>query len=214
MTSGDTVFNDREDAASRLISALADLPLRNPVVFGLPRGGVPIAAAVARSLRAPLDVIVVRKLGVPWQPEVAMGAIGEGEVRVLDDGLVDALRLRPSDVIAVEARERVVLDARVAALRRDRAFPSLDGRTAVIADDGIATGSTARAACLVARAHGAQRIVIAAPVAAPGIASRLPEADAVVCARQPPGFRAVGQYYRDFSEVTDEEVVAALSRGR
>lgn len=168
---------------------------------------------IARRLRAPLDVLVVRKLGVPWQPEVAMGAIGEGGIRVLDDRLVRALRIRASDVAAVEERERAVLEARVRMLRRGRALRRLDGRTALIVDDGIATGATAQAACLVARALGASTVVVAAPVGAPDAASRIVAADSVVCVRQPAGFVAVGQYYRRFDEVADEEVSAALAGG-
>lgn len=212
-TSTGAVFQDREDAAGQLAELLSASAMPNPVVLGLPRGGVPVAAVIARRLRAPLDVLVVRKLGVPWQPEVAMGAIGEGGIRVLDDRLVRALRIRASDVAAVEERERAVLEARVRMLRRGRALRRLDGRTALIVDDGIATGATAQAACLVARALGASTVVVAAPVGAPDAASRIVAADSVVCVRQPAGFVAVGQYYRRFDEVADEEVSAALAGG-
>lgn len=212
-TSPGAVFEDREDAAGQLAELLSASAMPNPVVLGLPRGGVPVAAVIARRLRAPLDVLVVRKLGVPWQPEVAMGAIGEGGIRVLDDRLVRALRIRASDVAAVEERERAVLEARVRMLRRGRALRRLDGRTALIVDDGIATGATAQAACLVARALGASTVVVAAPVGAPDAASRIVAADSVVCVRQPAGFVAVGQYYRRFDEVADEEVSAALAGG-
>ena len=212
-TSPGAVFEDREDAAGQLAELLSASAMPNPVVLGLPRGGVPVAAVIARRLRAPLDVLVVRKLGVPWQPEVAMGAIGEGGIRVLDDRLVRALRIRASDVAAVEEREGAVLEARVRMLRRGRALRPLDGRTALIVDDGIATGATAQAACLVARAFGAGTVVVAAPVGAPDAASRIVAADSVVCVRQPAGFVAVGQYYRRFDEVADEEVSAALAGG-
>jgi predicted phosphoribosyltransferase len=212
-TSPGAVFEDREDAAGQLAELLSASAMPNPVVLGLPRGGVPVAAVIARRLRAPLDVLVVRKLGVPWQPEVAMGAIGEGGIRVLDDRLVRALRIRASDVAAVEERERAVLEARVRMLRHGRALRRLDGRTALIVDDGVATGATAQAACLVARAFGAGTVVVAAPVGAPDAASRIVAADSVVCVRQPAGFVAVGQYYRRFDEVADEEVSAALAGG-
>ena len=212
-TSPEAVFEDRDDAAAQLAELLSGSVLPEPVVLGLPRGGVPVAAVIARRLVAPLDVIVVRKLGVPWQPEVAMGAIGEAGVRILDDRLVHSLRIPASEVAAVEERERAVLDARVQMLRRGHALRPLGGRTALIVDDGIATGATAQAACLVARSLGAGTVVVAAPVGAPDAASRITAADSVVCVRQPAGFVAVGQYYRRFDEVPDDEVTTALAGG-
>ncbi|MDF2508164.1 MAG: putative phosphoribosyltransferase [Microbacterium sp.] len=208
------IFEDRDDAGRRLAAMLAELPLDDPVVLGLPRGGVPIAAQVARALHAPLDVLVVRKLGVPWQPEVAMGAIGEDGVRVLDEELVRALRIPRSDVEAVQAHERSVLEARVERLRAGRASQELSGRTALVVDDGIATGATARAACEVARAKGAIRIVVAAPVGAPDAETRIPNADAIVCVTRPERFRAVSQFYRSFDAVSDDEVTAVLAAAR
>jgi putative phosphoribosyl transferase len=204
------VFADRVDAGRQLAQKLDALRGQDVVVLGLPRGGVPVAFEVARSLDAPLDVIVVRKLGVPFQPELAMGAIGEDGVRVLDPELVALARISPAEVAAVERRERAVLDARVAQLRRGRQRLELTGRVAVIVDDGIATGATARAACQVARRLGASRVILAAPVAPADTVRNLPEADAVVCVSAPDQFFAVGAHYRNFAPTSDGEVSALI----
>jgi putative phosphoribosyl transferase len=207
------VFADRAEAGRLLARRLAHLHDRSPVVLGLPRGGVPVAFEVARALHAPLDVIVVRKLGVPYQSELAMGAIGEDGVRVLNEQVLYETRLRPDQVAAVEQRERVELERRADRFRGGRARSPLIGRTAVIVDDGIATGSTARAACQVARAQGANRVVLAVPVAPPETVAQLADdADEVVCLSTPDRFFAVGQFYLDFSQTTDDEVVALLDR--
>ena len=204
-------YLDRRDAGARLADSLRALRLPDPVVIGLPRGGVPVAAEIAARLTAPLDVIVVRKLGIPWQPEVAMGAIGEEGVRVLDELLIARARVTPSQLESVERRERAVLDARVAAVRRVRAAVDLAGRTVVIVDDGIATGATSTAACRVARLRGATSVVIATPVASPDALARLHEADRIVCPWVPEAFGAVGAYYRDFSATQDDEVLRLLA---
>ena len=206
------VYRDRVDAGRRLGEWLADRSLDDPVVLGLPRGGVPVAAEVARRLGAPLDVIVVRKLGVPSQPELAMGAIGEGGVRVLDERIIRAGRVEAQRVAEVESQERAVLEARLRRLRRDRPRVELTGRTAVIVDDGIATGATARVAALVARALGAARVVVAVPVGPPDIELRMPEADEVVCLQKPWSFRAVGAAYDDFHPTSDEDVERVLEQ--
>lgn len=208
------MFADRRDAGRHLAAAVEHFRDDDLVVLGLPRGGVPVAAEVARALGAPLDVIVVRKLGVPFQPELAMGAIGEGGVRVLDEGLVVRTGVSEESVRAVEQRERAVLEARVDALRRGHPHLSLRGRTAMIVDDGIATGATARAACLVARDLGAARVVVAVPVAPPDVSAEVLAADELVCTATPHGFRAVGNHYRDFSPTTDDEVTALLDAAR
>jgi putative phosphoribosyl transferase len=161
-------FDDRADAGQRLAQRLQHLKGEDAVVVGLPRGGVPVAFEVAHALGAPLDVIVVRKLGVPFQPELGMGAIGEDGVRVVNDEVVRLARVSDDELAAVEERERVELERRALRFRGDRPRVPLAGRTVIVVDDGIATGSTARAACLVARAQGAARIVLAVPVAPPG----------------------------------------------
>ena len=203
-------FHDRSDAGRRLGKRLAGLRGPDVVVLGLPRGGVPVAFEVAKALEAPLDVIVVRKLGVPFQPEVAMGAIGEGNVRVLDPRTISMARVSQEDLQQVERRERALLESRVARFRQGRRRLDLAGRTAVIVDDGIATGSTARAACQVARQHGAAKVILAVPVAPARAIVELKEPDDVVCLVSPQDFQAVGYYYRDFSPTEDGEVVQLL----
>lgn len=205
-----TMFADRYDAGRRLAAELSCLGGQDVVVLGLPRGGVPVASEIARALDAPLDVIVVRKLGLPWQPEFAMGAIGEEGVRVLDRSVIARAGLSEAAVRAVEQRERDVLEARVESLRRGRTRVPLKGRVAVVVDDGIATGSTARVACQVARRLGATRVVLASPVAPAGTTADQFAADELVCCAMPLGFHAVGNYYRDFSPTTDQEVAALL----
>lgn len=183
------------------------------MVLGLPRGGVPVAFEVATALGAPLDVIVVRKLGVPYQPELAMGAIGEDGARVLNAATVRAADVSADELAVVEQRERTELARRSERFRRDKGRIELAGRTAVIVDDGVATGSTARAACEVARAQGAARVVLAVPVAPPEAAERFAgAADEVVVLQEPERFYGVGQFYDEFTQTTDDEVVALLSR--
>jgi len=210
------MFADRADAGRRLAERLEHLRAHGDVVVvGLPRGGVPVAAEVAAALGAPLDVIVVRKLGVPYQPELGMGAIGEGGVRVVNDEIVRLTGVGDDELAAVEARERAELERRAAAFRRGRPRQELAGRTVVVVDDGIATGSTARAACEVARAAGATTVVLATPVAPPAWTERLAGcADDYVCIETPEPFFAIGQFYDDFSQTTDDEVVACLDRAR
>lgn len=206
-------FADRTEAGRRLAPLLAHLRGGDVVVVGLPRGGVPVAEEIAAALGAPLDVIVVRKLGVPFQPELGMGAIGEDGVRVLNPDVVRLARVGDEELAAVEARERLELERRAQRFRAGHPRVPLAGRTVVVVDDGIATGSTAKAACEVARAEGARRVVLAVPVAPPDWTSRLGDAaDEYVCVATPDPFYAVGQFYRDFSQTTDAEVVACLRR--
>lgn len=206
-------FVDRTDAGHRLADRLQHFRDEDVVVLGLPRGGVPVAYEVARALGAPLDIIVVRKLGVPYQRELAMGAIGEGGVRVIDPNLVSRAMVSDDELHAVEARERAELERRAERFRRVRPRVPLAGRTAVIVDDGIATGSTARAACQVARAHGATRVVLAVPVAPPSSVDALgADADEVIALETPEWFLAIGEFYADFSQTTDDEVVDLLQR--
>lgn len=209
------LYADRTDAGRQLARRLEHLRGEDLVVLGLPRGGVPVASEVARALNVPLDVIVVRKLGVPLQPELGMGAVGEDGVRVLDRGVIRSARVTERDLVEVEERERVELDQRVKRFRGGRPRVPLDGRTAVVVDDGIATGSTARAACQVARAHGAARIVLAVPVAPSGWSTGPgDDVDEFVCLDSPEDFFAVGQFYRDFTQTTDDEVIAYTELAR
>lgn len=206
------LFTDRGDAGRQLAQHLEYLRDQDTVVLGLPRGGVPVAFEVAASLGAPLDVIVVRKLGVPFEPEYAFGAVGEGGARVVD-ATIWRTWLTEVEAAAVEARERAELDHRVRRLRGDRPPTPLNGRTVVIVDDGIATGATARAACQVARARGATRVVVAVPVGSlDAVTSLQQDADDVVCAHLPDAFFAIGQWYADFTQVTDAEVRDLLDK--
>src|ERR1700731_3909899 len=213
MVRGVMVFADREDAGRRLAARLGHLRGEPAVILGLPRGGVPVAFQVAQALGAPLDVVMVRKLGVPSQPELAMGAVGEGGVRIINRQIVREARVREDELMAVEAREQVAVEARAARYRASWPRQPLDGRVAVVVDDGIATGSTARAACQVARAHGAARVVLAVPLAPPGWQERIgADADELICVSTPAEFFAIGQFYERFPQVPDDEVIACLRR--
>jgi len=206
-------FVDRVEAGRRLADRLSHLRDQDVVVLGLPRGGVPVAFEVARSLGAPLDVIVVRKLGVPFQPELAMGAVGEDDTLLIDPELVRRAHVSEAELAEFERRARAEVRRRAHAFREGRARVSLAGRTAVVVDDGIATGSTARVACQVARALGAARVVVAVPVCARESAIRLRrEVDEFDCIEVPEWFSAVGQFYFDFRQTSDEEVVDLLRR--
>jgi predicted phosphoribosyltransferase len=217
------VFASRTDAGAQLAEALREqiaqppreLPADQIVVLGLPRGGVPVAAEIAAAIGAPLDVIIVRKLGVPFQPELGMGAIGEAGARVISADVVDHAGVSERQIAAVEARERVELARRARRYRGGTPPLPLDGKIAVIVDDGIATGSTARAACLIARARGAARVILAVPVAPRGFSERIgADADDFVCLRTPTPFYSIGQFYSDFRPTSDREVIACLERGR
>ena len=208
-------FRDRLDAGRHLAQALRRTDLCGPdtVVLALPRGGVPVAFEVAQGLGAPLDVLVVRKLGVPFQPELAMGAIGEGGVRVENADVLRAAGLRSTDLDDAERRERPELERRAALYRGGRPRTEVRGRCAVVVDDGIATGSSVRAACRVVRTLGAARIVVAVPVASRMAVTDLrDECDELLCLEVPEPFYAVGEWYRDFSQTGDDEVVDLLHR--
>ena len=210
-----TRFRDRAEGGRALAAQLRRYASADPIVLALPRGGVPVAFEVARALRAPLDVIVVRKLGLPYQPELGMGAIGEDGVLVLNREIVVRGRVTERDLASVEQRERAELDRRARCFRGGLPMLRIDGRTVIIVDDGLATGSTARAAVQVARAHGAARVVLATPVApADTLAELARDADDVVCVSTPEPFYAIGQWYDDFSQTSDEEVVRLLAEAR
>ena len=209
-------FTDRADAGRRLAEHL--LAQRRPwtaddaVVLGIPRGGVPVAVEVAQALGLPLDVLVVRKLGVPYQRELAMGAVGEGGVRVLNEEVLRASGLGGAELTAVERTETREVEERCARFRAGRPAVPLRGRVAVLVDDGVATGSTLRAACRIARAHGAAGVVVAVPVASVEAVRLLrAEADDVVVLSVPAWFSSVGQWYDDFEQVSDETVVRLLA---
>ncbi len=204
------VFADRRDAGRRLATRLSGL-IRPLAVLGLLRGGVPVAYEIARELGAPLDVVMVRKVGVPAQPELAMGAVGEGGVRIRNEAVLRSAGVPPELYAAVERRHQEELERSVAWVRARRPRVEIAGATAVVVDDGIATGATARAACLVARAHGARRVVLAVPVApASSLAELAAVADEVVCLRAPERLFAVGQWYLDFSPTSERELSELL----
>jgi putative phosphoribosyl transferase len=211
------MFADREDAGARLAQAVLDSvdvdrgDLDRAIVLGLPRGGVPVARVVAEALGAPLDVLVVRKLGAPGHPEFAVGAIGPGGIRVVDASAVSAVGARDDVIARVEREEAAELVRREERYRAGREPLDLSGRTAIIVDDGVATGATAGVACRVARALGAARVILAVPVAPAEWVSRLGAvADDYVAVETPRDFWAVGQHYRDFRQTTDDEVLEAL----
>lgn len=209
------MFSDRRDAGRQLANLVGHLAGPDTIVLGLPRGGVPVAAELARALDAPMDVIVVRKLGVPGHEELAMGAIGEGDVKVLDSIVVESLGITPDQIRAVERRETAELRRRVEAYRGTGAAPDLARRQVVLVDDGIATGATIRAASQVARAKGAARVVIAVPVAPFGWERRMSDvADELICVSSPRRFGAIGAFYRNFRQTTDDEVTSLLGASR
>lgn len=210
-------FRDRAEAgralAGRLVGGFAGDP--GVIVLALPRGGVPVAAEVARALGAPLDVLLVRKLGVPGREELAMGAIASGGVRVVNREVVGALRIAPEDFERVAREEAEELARREAAYRNDLPWPDLRGRAVILIDDGLATGSTMRAAVGAARSQGPRRVVVAVPTAAPSTCEELRTiADDCVCILTPEPFQAVGLWYEDFSQTTDAEVRALLDASR
>jgi len=206
-------YKDRREAGAVLAEALRKQVGSGGVwVFGLPRGGVPVALEVAKALQAPLDVLVVRKLGVPGHEELALGAIAAGGGEVLNEGLIRQLGISPEAVQVVRAREREELARREQTYRGARPFPELKGQTVILVDDGLATGATMKAAIAAVRALGPSRVVVAVPVAPQNTLQELAHlADAVVCPLVPAGFEAVGQWYLEFPQTSDAEVLQALA---
>jgi len=207
-------FLDRHDAGCQLAGRLRDLAGRpDVIVLGLPRGGLPVAAEVAEALQAPLDLFAVRKLGVPGHEEFAMGAIASGGVRLLNQDVVRALWISPEQVDAVTAAERRELERREREYRLGRPFPDLQGRTVILVDDGVATGSTMLAAVHALRQHGPAAIIVAAPVMSDDAREMLSRAaDRCESVAVPAPFRAVGAWYDDFTQTTDSEVRTLLQR--
>lgn len=205
-------FRDRAAAGRVLADELTELCAEDPIVLGLPRGGVPVAAEIAQVLHAPLDVVLVRKVGSPNRPELAVGAVGEDGVTVRNEAVLAELGLSWDDLVPQVERERAEIERQATALRPGEPRPELRDRTVVLVDDGIATGATVVAAARVLRRRGARRIVLAVPVAPADSLPRLREiADDVVCALAPSRFIAVGQWYDDFAQVPDKQVCALLA---
>ncbi len=210
-----TRFRDRRDAGRALGELVGRLDLVDPVVLALPRGGTPVAAEVVAAVGGQLDVFVARKIGLPGQPELGVGAVAEGGEPLLDEAALSRHGLSPEDMAATVEQERAELARRVAHYRGDRSLPELADRQVVLVDDGLATGSTARAALRALRGARPARLVLAVPVCAPGAAQALEqEADEVVCVLQPEGFRAVGAWYERFDQTSDAEVLDLLAARR
>lgn len=210
-----TRFRDRAHAGRRLAPLLTASARDDTLVVGLPRGGVIVAGEVAAALDVPLDVIIVQKIGHPDQPELAIGALGENGVRVLEDGAISSLGITTDSLADAEEWATAELSRRIARFRGTTSPPDLAGRHVVVVDDGIATGATAAAACGVARAAGADRITLAMPVAPRGWEHRFDElADELVAVDTPRSFGSVGRFYVDFDQTTDAEVLAALAAAR
>ncbi|HYA72956.1 MAG TPA: phosphoribosyltransferase family protein [Roseiarcus sp.] len=208
-------FLDRAEAGRKLARALASYKDQNPVVLALPRGGLPVAAEIAAALEAPLDIVLVRKIGVPYQPELAMGAVVDGgePVTVRNEDVISAAGVSEREFKAACSRELVEIERRRVLFLGQRRRAEIAGRTAIVTDDGVATGATARAALQAIRKRGPKKLVLAIPVAASDTVEELrSEVDALVCLEAPRRFGAVGAFYADFSQVRDEEVNAILAR--
>lgn len=208
-------FADRTDAGLQLASALAKYHGRHPVVLALPRGGVPIGAEIADALSAPLDLVLVRKLGLPWQPELAIGAIVDGAepIIVRNEALIRLAGVGEDEFQRICRSELAEIDRRKARYLGSRARPQIAGQTVIVVDDGIATGATVKAALRAIRQRRPAKLVLAVPVApADAIADLRPEVDDLVCLDMPQPFDAIGHFYRDFGQVSDEEVASILAR--
>jgi len=205
------MFTDRRHAGQELGHALHRYAGTNPIVLALPRGGVPIGREIASALDAELDVLIIRKLGAPNNPEFAIGAVGEGGAVVLDEQTVVSMHMDDATLERIVTETRREIDRRVDAYRRGRSLPSLAGRTVIIVDDGLATGSTAAAAVEVIKSLGAEHIVLAVPTGSHQAVTLLRDrCDEVVCLEEPPWFGSVGAQYESFPQVSDEEVLALL----
>ncbi len=202
------VFEDRRSAGRALVPELQRCKLKDPIILGLPRGGIPLAYEIAVALRASLDTIVVRKLGVPSQPELAFGAIASGGIRVINDDVIESLlSLDEATIERIAGREMRELRRREQAYRLDRPYPELGGRDVVLVDDGLATGATMRAAAEAVKTRSPASVVVAVPVGSASAVARVAAiVDRVICLESPASFYAVGQFYSDFRQTTDDEV--------
>ncbi|HEV2471217.1 MAG TPA: phosphoribosyltransferase [Chthonomonadales bacterium] len=208
-------FQDRADAGRQLANALQRYSSENPIVVALPRGGVPVALEVARGLHADLDVMAARKIGAPWQPELGIGAVAPDGVQVLDSATIESLGIEQHRIDRIAAAEIAEMDRRTARYRGGRPVLRVTGRTAILVDDGLATGVTARAAIASLRKQNPARLVLAVPVCAAETAQSIAsEVDDLVCLMAPEQFQAVGLWYRDFAQLTDDDVVRMLSTAR
>lgn len=210
------VYDDRHDAGRALVPEVRRFDLHDPLILGLPRGGVPVAYEIAVALSAPLDILLVRKLGAPFQPELAIGAIASGGIQVLNEELVKRVRGLDDDTLEnIVARETLELERREKEYRGDRPFPGLEGKDVVLADDGMATGATMRAAAESVRAQQPSKLLVAVPTGSvSAVRSVTPLVDRVICLETPAEFYAVGQFYRNFGQTTDEEVRDLLDKAR
>lgn len=215
MFHGKRPFKDREDAGRRLAVRLARYGDEAPVILALPRGGVPVAYEISRSLNAPLDVFIARKLGAPGQPELGIGAVAQGGTRVLNERIVQQLGIPDDYLERIAAKEEEEVKRRLRLLRGDRPEPDVRGRTVILVDDGLATGVTARAAIRALREREPRRLVLAVPVCAAQTAEVIrPEVEDLVSLETPSDLYAIGYWYEDFEQVSDEEVVELLERAR
>lgn len=209
------VFEDRHDAGRALVPAIRRCDLKNPIILGLPRGGVPVAYEVAVALHAPLDTIVVRKLGAPFQPELAFGAIASGDVRVLNEAVVRHLAIDGASIAKIVARESAELKRREQQYRGDRPYPDLAQYDVVLVDDGLATGATMRAAVQVVQSMSPSTTIVAVPTGSESAVRKVSAlVNRVICLESPSEFSAVGQFYRDFAQTTDDEVRELLMKAR
>jgi putative phosphoribosyl transferase len=208
-------FRDREDAGRRLAERLVRYRAESPIVFALPRGGVPVGYEIAHALEAPLDIFIARKLGAPGREEFGIGAVAQGGVRVLNERAVEALEIPEEYIERVAKQEAEEIERRLLILRGDRREPEVEGRTAILVDDGLATGVTARAAVEALRRRNPGRLVLAVPVcAAQSVELLRPEVDELVRLEAPSNLMAISLWYQDFLQVEDEEVVELLERAR
>jgi len=213
------IFKDRADAGRRLAGKLLNCKGKAVVVLAIPRGGVPVGREIARRLGASLGVLVVRKLGAPFDPEFGFGAIAPGGVRVIDEAAVDQLKISEAEIAEVECRERQELERRIQKYRGQNALAKIKGKTVILVDDGLATGVTARAAAAAVLSKNPQKLIVALPVCArdamSDLRSRLRQGrDEVVCLSTPDNFEAVGLWYQDFPQLTDEEIQAWLKEAK